>query len=159
VSDEDDMPFYVWLLPLLCGICSYVHHKYPGDEKALWLLGSAPGLWIAPFAFLGKASKAMASAYVALALAVTMLPVGWVMDRLRVRRALWAATFPICVSIVMAVSVLSLSSVERAIARNGSWWAYILLSVNLGVYLSVIVSVLLAAVVRVWNTTRQRSAG
>jgi hypothetical protein len=148
MSDENHMPFYVWLLPVLCGTCSYVHHSYPGDENALWLLGSAPGLWVAPLVFLGGTAKAMIPLYIALALAAVMLAIGWAMDRFRVGRTLWAVTFPVCAALVLAWSVLSFPSIERALARNGSWWAYILLAVNVGVYLSIIVSALLTAIAR-----------
>jgi hypothetical protein len=159
MKDQEAMPFYIWLLPVLCGACSYVHHRYPGDENALWLLGSAPGLWIAPFVFLGKAPKAIVPVYIAFALAAVMLVVGWAMDRFQVRRTLWAVAFPVCASMVLACSVLSFPSAERALARNGSWWAYILLSINAGVYLSVMVSAFLTIAARGWKRARRSGAG
>ncbi len=156
---KNEIPFYVWLLPVLCGTCSYIHHGYPGDEYGMYLLGSAPGLWIAPFVFLGKTSKAEAPVYIALALAAVMLVTGFAMDRFRIRKTLWAITFLACAFTVFAWSVLSFPSIERAISRNGSWWAYVLLSANLGVYLSVIVSAVLTAFARGWDRMRDDGAG
>lgn len=158
MGDRERISFFVWLLPALCGTCSYIHHYYPGDENAMWLLGSVPGLWVAPIIFLGGFSKAVAAVYIALAVAAVLLVVGWVMDRFQVRRAFWAIAFPVSAMGVLAVSVLSDSSVERAISRNGSWWSYVLLSINLGAYLSVVVAVLLTAVARGWGLANERLA-
>jgi MFS family permease len=150
-EDGSMIPFFVWLLPLLCGICSYIHHSYPGDENGMWLLGSAPGLWIAPRVFLSGASKAAAAAGIAVALAVVMLAIGWTMDRFRVRKVLWAIVFAVCALGVLALSILGFPSIERALSKNGSWWAYILLSINVGVYLSVVVSAVLTFFTRRWQ--------
>ena len=153
---DQRIPFFVWLLPLLCGTCSYIHHYYPGDENAMWLLGSAPGLWIAPFVFLGRVSKTVVPVYIALAVAAVLLVVGLAMDRLRIHRVLWTIAFPASALAVLALSVLSYASVERAISRNGSWWSYILLSINLGVYLSVVVTALLTGGARGWTLVKER---
>ncbi len=136
-------PFYVWLLPLLCGTCSLLHSQYPGDENAMWIIGSLPGLWIAPFAFLVQDAKSAAPLLIALALAAAMLPVGLAMDFFRIRKTLWAVLFGLFSIAILLLSVLSYPSIERAINKNGSWWAYIFFSINFGVYTSVIISAIL----------------
>jgi hypothetical protein len=148
------MTFYIWLLPLLCGTCSYLHRSYPGDEHGLWLLGSGPGLWIAPFVFGWENSKESTPIFIAAALAVVMLPVGWMMDRFEIRKTHWGTLFLVCATGVLVTSVLSYSSIERAISKNGSWWSYILLSINLGVYLSFVPSIVMTVLLRKWKTTR-----
>lgn len=82
------LPFYIWLLPLLWGVCSYIHHSYPGDENAMWLISSVAGLWIAPLVFFAHASKVMIAVYIAIAGAMVMGGVGFVMDLFGVRKTL-----------------------------------------------------------------------
>ncbi len=144
---RSERPFYIWLLPLLWGACSYVHHYYPGDENGLWLLGSAAGWWMAPFVFFGSASKATGALGIAAAGALVMALVGWSMDRCGVKKWLWGTLFAICTIGVFAVLILSYSSIERALAKNGSWWAYILFSCLIGMYLSVVLSAVATVVV------------
>ncbi|UCG57011.1 MAG: hypothetical protein JSU70_19365 [Phycisphaerales bacterium] len=153
-----DVPFFLWLLPLFWGVCSYVHHSYPGDENAMWLLSSAAGLWIAPFAFLGSASKAAIALFIAFAGAVVMSAIGFVMDRFHISRALWITLFLMSALAIFGAAILSYPSIERAISKNGSWWAYILFSINIGVYVSIILSVILRGILRV-RAHCKRSAG
>ncbi len=143
------LSFYRLLLPLFWGVCSYFHHYYPGDENAMWLLSSAAGLWIAPFAFLGGASKAIIAASIAVAGALVMAVTGFAMDRFCISKLLWSILFPICALTIFVVAIMSYPSIERAISKNGSWWAYILFSINIGIYISIILSAILTLIVRV----------
>lgn len=141
-------PFYSWLLPLFWAVCSYLHHYYPGDENGMWLLSSAAGLWIAPVAFLGGASKAAIAVGIAVAGALVMAPIGYAMDFFHVRKLLWAILFPICALTVFVAAIMSYPSIERAVSKNGSWWAYILFSINIGIYISIILSAILTLIIR-----------
>lgn len=140
--------FYVWFLPVVWGVCSYAHHYYPGDENALWLVGSAAGWWMAPFVFFGSASKTAAALGIAAAGALVMALVGWGMDRFSVRKRLWGPLYGLCTLSVFAAAVLSYGSIERALAKNGSWWAYILFACLMGMYLSVALSVVATGAAR-----------
>ena len=142
---RNETRFYVWFLPVVWGVCSYAHHYYPGDENALWLVGSAAGWWMAPFVFFGSASKTAAALGIAAAGALVMALAGWGMDRFGVKKGLWAVLFPLCTLGVFAAAVLSYGSIERALAKNGSWWAYILFSCLIGMYLSVVLSAVITA--------------
>jgi hypothetical protein len=153
-----DFPFFLWFLPLLWGVCSYVHHSYPGDENAMWLLSSTAGLWVTPFAFLGGASKAVIALYVAVAGAAVMSVIGFAMDRFHIRKALWIVLFLMGALAIFGAAIMSYPSIEWAINKNGSWWAYILFSINIGIYLSIILSAMLTGVSRV-RTYRNRSPG
>lgn len=151
---KNEIPFYVWSLPLICGVCSYLHRGYPGDEHGMWLLGAAPAFWIYPFVLVWENSKENAPMFIAAALAITMLPAGLIMDRFVVRKMFWGILFALCAIGVLIASILSYSSIERAISANGSWWSYLFLSINLGIYLSVIPSIVMTVSARRVNLTR-----
>jgi hypothetical protein len=142
------LPFFSWVVPLVWAASSYFHHYYPGDENAMWLLSSIAGLWIAPFIFHSGASDAAAAAGIAVAGIMILAPIGFAMDIFGVRRLFWAIIFPICSLAVFAAAILSFPSIERAISKNGSLWAYIFFSINIGIYLSIILSSILTLIVR-----------
>ena len=143
------LPFCSWLLPLIWGVCSYFHHYYPGDENGMWLLSSMAGMWIAPFAFLGEVSKATAAGGIAVAGALVMLPIGLAMDFSHVHKLLWVIIFLACSLAVFAAAILSFPSIQRAINKNGSMWAYVFFSINIGIYLSIILSAFVTVIVKI----------
>lgn len=126
-----------------------MHHNYPGDENAMWLLSSAAGLWVGPFVFLGDASKAAIALYIAFAGALVISPIGFAMDRFHISRVLWIILVLVSALAILGAAVFSFASIERAINKNGSWWAYVLFSINIGVYISIILSVILAGAFRI----------
>ncbi|MFH1716011.1 MAG: hypothetical protein ABIF19_01560 [Planctomycetota bacterium] len=154
---RERFPFYVWLLPLIWGVCSYAHHNYPGDENAMWLISSAAGSWLAPFAFVAGASKQAVALAIALAGALVIGAAGFAMDWFRVRKLLWAILFVFCSSAIFVTAIMSYPSIERAISKNGSLWAYILFSINIGIYASIILSVCATLIVRVARRKRKGS--
>ena len=117
------------------------------------------GIWIAPFAFLfaslGDVSKETAAAFIAVAGAIVMLPIGIAMDFLRVHKLLWAILFLICALTLFIAAIMSYPSIERAISKNGSWWAYILFSINIGIYISIILSVIITLILRISRVRRK----
>lgn len=152
---KNSFPFYGWLLPMVWGACSYLHHYYPGDENAMWIVSSIAGMWIAPFAFLGKVSKSTAAGGLAVAGALVMLLIGIAMDFFRVRKRLWAIIFVICSLAVFAVAIFSFPSIERAINKNGSIWAYVFFSINIGIYLSIILSAIVTIIARITKYSKK----
>jgi hypothetical protein len=116
----------------------------------MWIISSAPGVWLNPLVFLGKPSKAILPVYIALGLAAFMALIGLAMDRFHIRKTLWIIVFPVCAFIVFALSILSFPSIERALNKNGSWWAYICFSCNIGIYLAIILSCIVTVIVRGW---------
>ncbi len=140
--------FFVWILPLLWAACSLVQSQSPGDENGFYVVSSLPAAWMAPFLLLGHASKEMIPIYVVLAGLPIMVGVGWVMDRLEIRKVVWAIVYLVAGITIFFLVVGSFPSLERAIGKNGSLWAYVVLASNLGLYASVILSVILNRVER-----------
>jgi hypothetical protein len=73
--------------------------------------------------------------------ACVMTGIGLVMDKLRVRFALWFPLFLAAAVILCIVSINSYPSYERAIRKNGSLAAYVLFACNAGLYVSVVLAV------------------
>lgn len=90
-----------------------------------------------------------------------MAGIGWVMDRLRIRRVLWAVLYGAGGIAAFCLMLGSYPSIEHAVSKNGSLWAYGLLALNLGLYASIGLSTILTCIVRgvrwsaaVWKETR-----
>jgi hypothetical protein len=148
---EKKWRFFVWLLPVLWGGCSLLHYHFPGDEYGMYGISSIVGVWAIFIVKVGDVNHPMFPASIAVAGAIIMAGVGWFMDWMRIWRKLWGIIFAICAIGVFVLSVLSYPSIEKALSKNGSWWAYILFSINIGVYLSVILTVNLTCIGRLWK--------
>lgn len=145
---RDRYPFYLWLVPLIWAVGTTAQHRFPGDENALYILSAIPGLWIAPIFMLAHVSKEAIPFCVALAGLPVMVLVGWMLERLGVSKLLWAFLLVSLSVAICRLTIASYPSIERAIGANGSLWAYRLLGVNLGLYLSVPLSIIATAVIR-----------
>ena len=140
--------FFVWILPLLWGAGSLAQHRFPGDENAFYIVSSIPGMWVLLFALAGGGSVQRMAICVVISGAPIMAGIGLAMDRFCIRKSLWAVLWFAGAAVVFYWTLHSGSGVERGINRNGSWWAYIFLSANVGLYLSMILSPVLTCTVR-----------
>jgi len=141
-------PFYLWLIPLVWAIGTTAQHRFPGDENALYILSAIPGFWVAPIFMLAHISKEAIPLGVVLAGLPVVVLVGWMLERLGVPKLLWVFLFVSLSVAICHLTVTSYPSIERAIGANGSLWAYRLLGVNLGLYLSVPLSIVATVVIR-----------
>jgi hypothetical protein len=140
--------FFVWLLPLLWVACSAGQWRFPGDEYGFYVVSALPAAWAALFILVGRVPQEMIPICVLLAGVPVMAGIGWVMDRLGVRRVFWAVLCLAAGIAVLGVTLGSFPSLERAIGKNGSLWAYVLLASTLGLYAGVVLSVILNLVAR-----------
>ena len=136
------MPVYIWILPLLWASCSLIHFQFPGDEYGMYGISSIAGLWIAFIVRLGDQHNPMFPVAIALAGAIVMSVIGFLMDRIRIRKTIWAILFVVAALAVFVMSIKSYPTIERALSKNGSWWAYVFFSLNVGLYFSVLLSFL-----------------
>lgn len=129
------MRFYRWALPLIWLAVSVAALEYPGDEYALWGVGSAAGIWIVYVVHLPGEIRVIARVVWCAGAPVVALA-GWPLDALRVPRRVWLAVW---LSIAFAFCLWSIGahrSYDRAISKNGSLAAYVLFSLNFGSYLA-----------------------
>lgn len=129
--------FYRFLLPAIWLGATLVSWKYPGDEYLMFVVISGlPGIWLGPL--FGPLRLPDALPVLLVAGLVTMTLAGWLMDGLRVRRALW---FSLLVVGVPALVLYAVSpDYQRAIAKNGSLLAYVSAATNLSLYAASLVS-------------------
>ena len=147
---------YVWLLPILWTLCSWINFSYPGDEYAGWGFGSLAGVWVL-FVIGGNTINNLLLP-VLIAGAMTMSVAGWIMDRLRVPLIVWGTVLFIAAGTICTTELLSFPSIQRAISKNGSLQTYIFPSVNLGMYVAVLSMLAITGTYRLvkWRYGHQR---
>ena len=83
-----------------------------------------------------------------------MSGIGFLMDRACVRKLLWATLFVFFFGIILFWSINTYPTLEKALRKNGSWWAYIFFSINIAIYISVLLSAMVTGGIRIRNKYR-----
>ena len=133
-----------WLLPVVWGLGCVIGYGNPGDEYGLFALGSIVGTWTLLLADEGIA--------VGLPLVVgcaLMFGAGGLLDRLHANRNAWLTTWLLVGGATCAFSIAQFESVEHAIAKNGSYGAYVAFASQAGTYVATVLTLAVAAV-RTW---------
>jgi len=146
--------FFMLLVPLAWGGCSLVHFRFPGDEYAMYFISSVAGAWLCYFVRIGDIHQWWIPWSIAATGVVVMAGVGWVLVRLAVQRWLWLALFVASALVLLALMVGEYPSLERALSKNGSWWAYGCSAALMGSYVASGVSLLLAPLLR-WRQRKR----
>jgi hypothetical protein len=121
---------FIITIPVLWATICTASFQYPGDEYGLWAIGALPGLWVP---LLVHEGSPLSGLWLILAGGIpVMAGMGAILDRLR---APWLAAYAFWVIVagcVCAAAIGSFPSWTMAIAKNGSFQAYALSSLNLG---------------------------
>jgi hypothetical protein len=133
---------FIWLVPLMWAVGSLLQRRAAGDENAFYVASSLPGIWLGILGSMGarSVSKEMLAILVVLAGAPIMAMLGWAMDYLQVRKRVWAVVYIVGAIGILALTLSGYDSIQHAINKNGSLQAYVLLALNLGLFLSVLVA-------------------
>ncbi|HWB08935.1 MAG TPA: hypothetical protein VG826_06915 [Pirellulales bacterium] len=123
---------YAWFLPVLWTTVAWNSFYHPGDEYGFFFVGSAAGLWIMPVVG-SVGSVHRGAAFVVAAGAASVAIVGGFLDKLRAPLYPWAFLTLVTAAGLFARTFGSFPTAERALAKNGSYEAYILASLNLGI--------------------------
>jgi hypothetical protein len=149
---------YVWLLPLLWSICSLLSFEFPGDEYGIYAVSSMAGTWaVFLFNIQGDIHKFAFRGTITTTGIIVMLIMGFILAKLRVKMKLWFVLYLTLAAVILAITINSYPSLEKALSKNGSWWAYIFGSLNLGLYASVILSVIITLIVKLFGKNKIRS--
>ena len=70
---------------------------------------------------------------------------------------LWFVLYITLAAVALVVMIGSYPSIEKALSKNGSLWAYIFGSLNLGLYASVILSAIITLIVKLVEKKKVRS--
>jgi len=149
--------FYVWFLPLLwCGFTT-VSYFHPGDENALFFLGSIAGTWgFVLFGFRGPAGL-----MVAMVIAVGMVVVGLgglMLDMLRVRKRLWFSLFVVLAVLLFIWQLVEYGSLTRMTNKNRYVAAVVVAVCNWSLYLATFLSIAAGLVRLLVRKVRGRKA-
>jgi hypothetical protein len=132
---KNEQWFYCLILPLAWAGGSLLHFRAPGDEYALWAVSSLAGSWV--FIFIptvGDINQPAIRLLVAGVGAVTIAGAGGILSWLRVRWWVWTTLWLATSLAWLGFTVGQYPSLERALAKNGSWWAYIFSAMLMGCY-------------------------
>ena len=146
---------YSWLLPLLWTTIAWNNFYHPGDEYGGFFVGSLAGLWVGMLVSSAGSVQRGAMLLVA-AGAGSVATAGWILDKLRAPLIPWFCLFLATAAGLFAWSFGSFPSVERALAKNGSYEAYVLPSLNLGLTFATLAVLLATAVYRLSSSIAQR---
>jgi hypothetical protein len=80
-----------------------------------------------------------------------MAVVGLLLDLLRAPRRLWAGLVIVAAIAFCIVSVSSYPSYRKAMSKHGSLQAYVLFSLNMGLYAACALLLVVAPVLRLWR--------
>lgn len=125
--------FYCLAVPLGWAAVSLLHFQFPGDEYALWAISSMAGtwvLWLLPN--VGDIKQLWLPLTVAGAGALVLAGGGALLRWLRVRWWVWTILWLIASAGWLVFTLSQYPTLERALAKNGSWWAYILSALLMG---------------------------
>jgi hypothetical protein len=139
---------YIWILPLVWAIVSFISYKHPGDEYALYAISSLPGVWLAYFVKSVPIQNLFFPVIIALIGGLVMALLGFSLHKLSVNSKHYYTAFAVCIGLIVLWFNRSFPSVEKLIAKNGSWTACIAFAVNTSLYLSAIFALVIALIYR-----------
>lgn len=125
-----------------------VAFHYPGDEYGLWSGAALPGLWLPILLPVGDIKHILWLTIPAGAL--VMAGLGAALDRLRSSFRVWYAIWVIAAGLLCCWTLSQYPNWPRAMARNGSFQAYALSALNVGLLFATVVMI---AATAVWRAT------
>ncbi len=135
--------FFLLVVPGLWVTCSLIHFQFPGDEYALWVIDSMAGSWVY---FLvpnvGDILQGWSRFSVAGAGALVMAMVGWILCWLNVRKRIWTGLWAVGAVAWSGFMMSWFTSLEQALAKNGSWWAYLFSAAMIAAYLATLLALI-----------------
>lgn len=145
---------FTWFLPLVWTTVGWNNFGHPGDEYGGFFGGSLAGLWIIA-AVRSQGSVQCTAVFVLAAGSLTVAFAGWVLDKLKAPFLPWACLFFMTAAALFTRWFGSFPTVERALAKNGSYEAYLLPSLNLGLTLATLVILVSTGLYRLWRRLRR----
>ncbi len=147
--------FFTIILPILWSSVSIVSYFHPGDEYGIYAVSCIIGIW--PFfIFQPDIHSLITPTLVAVIGGVTIGIVGFGLEKLRVNRWFWCVLWGVILIVLVITTVSGYPSIQRALAKNGSWTAYIAGSMNLSLCFSVVMSVIFKIIVLLIRRIKQK---
>lgn len=144
--------FFLLVVPILWSFGSVMHFRFPGDEYAMWGVSSMAGAWVLFLVpSVGDINQPWIRSSVAGAGALVMAAVGGLLCWLRVRIWVWSVLWLVSAAIWLGYMISRYPSIERALAKNGSWWAYVLSSALLAMYCASLLALAVGTIKLLWG--------
>ncbi len=143
--------FYLYALPLIWLLTSIVSYYHPGDEYALYVYSSYIGVWIYYIFQAPDTNSFLFPALISLTGTIVMIIPALFLHKLKIRKSLWAVLFALCTISIFLFLITRYPSVAKALSKNGSLWAYIAASTNIGLYFSVILSIIMMGIEKIYG--------
>ena len=129
-----------------------LNYQFPGDEYGGFGVGSAAGVWILFIHPISDAGRVLVPVLVTGA--ATMTIAGHMLDRLRIPLLTWL-TLAVGFAFAFVIAWLqTFSTWQRALGKNGSWLAYFLPSINVGLTTATLVMIVAFSLFRLINSDR-----
>jgi hypothetical protein len=141
--------FYTWLLPVVWTTCSLMSYQFPGDEYGGYAISSIAGIWIAFFIKNINIHDPILPISVAATGAIVMTGIGFLMDRLKVNKLIWAIIGSLCAITIFILSIISFR--DRHLGITAFFY-----SINMGLYFSIFMSVFIAMARWLWKTMKKK---
>ena len=138
---------YTWMLPLLWCLITLASFFHSGDEHDLFTFGAVAGTWICFLYSFKTLSSALFPVLVIGAGLFCLL--GMALDRLRVGKSRFGMLWLVGTILIFALSFGRYDSFARMASKEGSVWAVMIFSGNLGLCGTAIISSLVYLLVRV----------
>jgi hypothetical protein len=133
--------FFLLVVPVLWGTGSLIHFHFPGDEYALWVFGSMAGSWVSLLLpNVGDIHQWWIGFSVAGVGTLVMALAGWILCWLKVRKRIWIGLWAVGAVAWLGFMMSRFTSLEQALAKNGSWWAYLFFAAMMAAYSATLVA-------------------
>jgi hypothetical protein len=128
---------------------SFVSYYHPGDEYGIYAYSNIIGVW--PFFFLRHIpiQNIFFPIIVATTGAAILILAGWGLDKLKTDRKIWFVLWMVFTAMIFVLSVMQYPTISKALSKNGSWTAYIAGSLNIALYVSVVLAAIAAFMVSI----------
>jgi len=151
---KQNQRFFVWLLPILWAGCSIGQYLYPGDDYFMYAYGSIAGTWIAFVIDVGDPKNPAIPISIALVGAAVMASAGLLMDRAGASRRVWWIVFGVSACALFGALIMPPGALDRAGSKNVALLTYAFFSVNIGIYLSLLITLAGAGILRLRKRSR-----
>jgi len=139
--------FYVWNIPFMWTVFTIISFSRPGNDYGLFIYGAIVGSWVR---FIHPVPLTVKGLFYILPVGVAILGLlGYFMDRLRVRRAVWTIFFFLSLGALFGLAIMHYGSMEMMVMKEGAVKAVLFPVCSWAVYASVVMSILLTAPARV----------
>ena len=140
---------FVWLIPVLWSASSLLSLNWPGDEYGLYAVSSLAGTWIVFLVKPGGSPHDMAFWLPITVCGILVMSIcGFVLSLLKASLKVWIPVYLLSAVALCVLAVCSYPSFEKAMSKNGSLWAYIFSSMNIGLYVSVIFTAIISGILK-----------